>query len=267
MGWRGITHNRAMELIKKLFGRPAGAGSGPESAQFHESETATDAGSRNAPRRELVQVVLRDSMRRHGIPSAWIDCRILSVVTRSSRTGMHVQLIVRDGADRLLTYVPAFQRSFTEEIARFDPRVEDWLFSLSWEFHNLSQVASVTMPDPKVWTGISAAAPLTPIATPAPPPAMAPPVREELAPAPVLAVPAPAPVPVRSKRRQAAVVDPVRDQEVQEDLQALYAIRDAAMRQGRPAPAGPSGEQDFESTRPGADDDSAAADLPEPRRW
>ena len=43
---------------------------------------------------------------------------------------MHVQFIVRDGTDRLLVYVPAFQRSFMTEINRFDPRAEDWLFVL-----------------------------------------------------------------------------------------------------------------------------------------
>lgn len=143
-----------MQLIKKMFGRAPGTDPAPgsESAQFRESEdSSSESGSRNAPRRELVQVVLRDSMRRHGIPSAWIDCRILSVVTRSQRSGMHVQFIVRDGIDRLLTYVPAFQTSFMDEIARFDPRVDDWLFSVSWQFHNLAKVASL-MPDPALWS-------------------------------------------------------------------------------------------------------------------
>jgi hypothetical protein len=151
-----------MQLIKKMFGRPPGADPAPgsESAQFQESDSNSETGSRNAPRRELVQVVLRDSMRRHGIPSAWIDCRILSVVTRSQRTGMHVQFIVRDGIDRLLTYVPAFQTSFMEEIARFDPRVDDWLFSVSWQFTHFNTKVASLMPDPAVWAGTTAGAPL-----------------------------------------------------------------------------------------------------------
>ena len=79
-----------MQLIKKIFGKGPGPEPGPasESAQFHESEptTGSGSGSRNATHRELVQVVLRDSMRRHGIPSAWIDCRILSVVSLTQRS-------------------------------------------------------------------------------------------------------------------------------------------------------------------------------------
>lgn len=268
-----------MQLIKKLFGRPPGAGPGPESAQFHESEqTTTESGSRNAPRRELVQVVLRDTMRRHGIPSAWIDCRILSVVNRNSRTGMHVELIVREGIDRLLTYVPAFQGSFMTEIVRFDPRVDDWLFSLSWHFPNLGEYTGTVMPDPAVWAGTTAAAALMPASprAPTPTPAPAPVVRTRpaaLAPSPVpihktapIAVPKTA-TPASTPPVRQAVADPVADDEVQEDLQALYAIRDAALGHAPAIPRGPSGERDFESTHPGADDSAAPAGPGQPRRW
>lgn len=254
-----------MQLIKKLFGRPSGAPSGPESAQFHESETSTEIGSRNAPRRELVQVVLRDSMRRHGIPSAWIDCRILSVLSRNLKTGMHVQLIVRDGADRLLTYVPAFQGSFMQEISRFDPRVDEWLFSLSWQFHPLPSTGGTAMPDPGIWAEPAAPVPLpqAPVPPVAAPGLVASP---EVAAAP-RATPAPLPTPagVVTVAPRAPVVDRVGDQEVLEDLQALYAIRDEALRHGRPGRAGPAGEQDFEATRPGTDADFSAPAPRSPR--
>ncbi|MFC5497566.1 hypothetical protein ACFPOE_08485 [Caenimonas terrae] len=250
-----------MQLIKKMFGRAPGTSPAPgsESAQFQETDSNSESGSRNAPRRELVQVVLRDSMRRHGIPSAWIDCRILSVITRTQRTGMHVQFIVRDGIDRLLTYVPAFQTSFMEEIARFDPRVDDWLFSVSWQFLHFNAKVASLMPDPAVWAGTTAGAPLqgqVPAAT-GPAPLQ-----------PVAATPAPTPSPTPRPTRAPAAVAPAvaaappADQDVMDDLQALYAIRDAALRQGRADPApGPAGEKDFESTHPG--EDPAAP----PKRW
>ena len=190
--------------------------------------------------------------------------------------GMHVQLIVRDGADRLLSYVPAFQNSFMDEISRFDPRVGDWLFSLSWQFRNLT---ATVMPDPGVWAGSSIAALLastpstsgslagrdgtSPAATPVPTPA---PTPSPAAPSPT---PTPAPV-LQSPAVQAQpsrVVDPVDDGEVLEDLQALYAIRDASLRHGRPAVPGPSGESDFEDTQPGGDDASPTPVSPGPRRW
>lgn len=246
-----------MQLIKKLFGKPEAQGATPESAQFHESDSGFGPESRNAPRRELVQVVLRDVMRRHGIPSAWIDCRVLSMVNRNSRPGLHVQLIVRDGIDRLLTYVPAFQTGFMEEIVRFDPRVDDWLFSLSWQFYNLGPLGD-GMPDPATWAGATAAAALAATPESAPlstvaagagkriPADSRPPATV----APTPAMPATNSAPPRSAPLPQAT-DPVADDDVMQDLQALYAIRDAALGQSRSAAKGPAGENDFESTHPG----------------
>ncbi len=204
-----------MGLFKKIFGGDkAPPASAPQSSQFHESETTTtEQGSKNAPRRELVQVVLRDTMRRHGVPSDWIDCRILSVVSRSAMTGMHVHLVVRQGHERLLTYIPAFQSSFMSSIQKFEPRVQDWLLSLSWQFDGMSESNYPQMPDPRSWTG-------------APPDAGN-------------ATPAPA---------------PPQDDEVMQDLKALFAIRDAALKDEPPG-----GHVDFEPTRPGFENSGGGA--------
>ena len=142
-----------MGLLKKLFGgADAARETRPHSSQFHESETtAQNAGSRNAPRRELVQVVLRDTMRKHGIPSDWIDCRILSVVTRKQMSGMHVQFIVAKDQSRLLNYVHAFQDSFWLEIEKFEPHARDWLFSLAWQFDGTASPADRSLPGPGRW--------------------------------------------------------------------------------------------------------------------
>jgi len=127
-----------MGLLRKFFGaREAREGRDTQlqSSQFHETEsTAQRTDSANAGRRELLQVVLRDTMRRHGIPSDWIDCRILSVVTRRHRAGMHVQFIVNKGQMQLLSSVHDFQRSFRQAIEQFDSRARDWLFSIAWQF-------------------------------------------------------------------------------------------------------------------------------------
>ena len=188
-----------MGLLKKFFGGDPAA-PGPASSQFHESEaTITEQGSRNAPRRELVQVVLRETMRQHGIPSDWIDCRILSVVSRRKTSGMHVHFVMRDGHDRLLTYIPAFQSSFKAAIEKFEPRASDWLLSLSWQLDGITEASGPGMPDPGSWAA----------------------------------------------RGKPAASE---DDEVMQDLKALFAIRDAALEQAA------RGEQpDFEPTRPGVE--------------
>lgn len=142
-----------MSLMKKLFGAgqtKAAAGT----SQFQESRAPTtleQTKSRNAPHRELVKVVLRETMRRNGIPSDWIECRALSVLTRQHKQGMHVQFLVLKADHQLLQWVHAFQESFWEQILRTDPSARDWLFSVGWEFYGQSVQGFSVLPDPQTW--------------------------------------------------------------------------------------------------------------------
>ena len=152
-----------MGLIKKIFGADKGSS---DSMQFRESKSAPmgqpSVGrtvSENAPRRDLVQVVLRETMRKHGIPTDWIDCRTLSVLTRQHKQGMHVQFIVRKGDEQLLLYVHAFQASFWHQIERFEPHVRDWLFSVAWQFDGKAGRSFDTMSLGNLQTGSAQAGP------------------------------------------------------------------------------------------------------------
>jgi hypothetical protein len=209
-----------MGLIDRIFGsgKDREPAAGAASTQFHESEPDSDQpASRNAPRRELVQVILRDTMRKHGIPSDWIECRMLSTVSRSGRHGLHVNFVVKKAHEKLLAYVFAFQDSFERELARFEPRARDWLLSLAWEFQGFN---AAEMPDPHTW-GQSGPAPLTALREAEPP-------RGEAKP----------------------------DDDIQRDLQALFAIRDAALAETAPRRKQSREEPlDFQPTQPF--DDSA----------
>jgi hypothetical protein len=214
-----------MGLIGKFLGKDKDAAAGSASTQFRESDPDSDQpGSRNAPRRELVQVVLRDTMRKHGIPSDWIEGRMLSSVSRSGRQGLHVNFVVKQAHDRLLAYVFAFQDSFERELARYEPRARDWLLSIGWEFQGFN---ASDMPDPRTW------------ASSGPMPLNAPLVKADWSPADFAA-------------SEPEAEGPKSDEDVQRDLQALFAIRDAAIAQTAPK-APPRGQADFQPTEP-ADD-------------
>lgn len=217
-----------MGLLKRLFGGKDGGrdAAGSPMSQFEDSETTTELSSKNAPRRELVQVVLRDTMRRHGIPSDWIECRILSVMSKRRGPGMHVQLVVRQGDDRLLTYVHAFQESFLREVEKFEPKADEWIFSLSWQFEGKPLQTHKEMPPPSTW-GKMGGRPLAP-AAPA----------------------APAPAPVAAPRAS-------EDAELEQDLKALFAIRDAVLKDNV---ADEDDHPEFAPTQPGFSED----DLPVP---
>jgi hypothetical protein len=214
-----------MGLIGRIFGngkeRDAAAAAAGATTQFQESEpdSSDQAASRNAPRRELVQVILRDTMRKHGIPSDWIECRLLSTVNRHGRHGLHVNFVVKQAHDRLLAYVFAFQDSFERELARFEPRARDWLLSLGWEFQGFN---AAEMPDPNTWVQ-SGPAPLQPLQ--------------------------PDWQTTKSAAQQAQEDEPPKtDEDVQRDLRALFAIRDAAMAETARRP--PGGHIDFQPTQP-----------------
>lgn len=226
-----------MGWLDRIFGgnqREARSGAAPATSQFSESDGDADEEvvSRNAPRRELVQVILRDTMRQHGIPSDWIECRILSTVSRSGQPGMHVSFVVKQAHERLLHYVFAFQQSFERELVRFEPRSREWMLSLGWEFQGY-QVGADGMPDPASWARGPAHAPL---AAPG---------------APVILGSAGG---VDLERSFAPTTDPLGNEpaksedDVQRDLEALFAIRDAAMADTARKP--PSRAGDFENTRP-----------------
>jgi hypothetical protein len=221
-----------MGLIDRIFGngkeREATGPSG--TTQFRESEPDSgQPGSRNGPRRELVQVVLRDTMRKHGIPSDWIECRLLSSVSRTGRHGLHVNFVVKQAHDRLLAYVFAFQDSFERELARFEPRASDWLLSLGWEFQGFN---AAEMPDPKTWA--------------------------QSGPAPLVEADwHPQNSGFGAGDDVAAQEQAKSDEDVQRDLQALFAIRDAAIAQTAPRKGrAPEGQADFQPTQPFDDDDT-----------
>ncbi|MES2938756.1 MAG: hypothetical protein V4864_13805 [Pseudomonadota bacterium] len=199
-----------MGLIGKLFRNKDGAPTTttpPLSAQFQESEPHSGAPSKTARRRELVQVVLRETVRQHGIPSDWIDCRVLSVVGSAASSGVHVTFIVRQGEDTLLTYVHAFEESFVRKMREFEPGALNWILSLSWQFSGDAPAGRNAMPDPGVWSQAGSAGDDAPDTTPA---------QQE-------------------------------DDELQQDLKALFAIRDAVLQQPGPAAAD---RVDFQPTQP-----------------
>jgi hypothetical protein len=229
-----------MGWLQKIFGRSQKAAwvGGPATSQFHESDSGSsdqEAGARNAPRRELVQVILRDTMRQHGIPSDWIECRILSTVSRSGRPGLHVNFVVRQAHDKLLHYVFAFQESFERELARFEPRSREWMLSLGWEFQDY-KAGPEAVAGPASWSQAAGHAPLVA------PGSLGPLLDRPAGPGPGFA---PTTEPLGHEAGKS-------EDDVQRDLEALFAIRDAAMADtGRKPP--PPVENDFENTQPSLD--------------
>jgi hypothetical protein len=140
-----------MKFIRKMFG---GEGKPGPRDEERDATTLEKTKGHNEPRRELIQLTLRETMRRHGIPTDWVDCRTLSVLTKQHKQGMHVQFLVRKADHQLLPWVHALQEGFWEQVLRADPRAHDWLFSVGWEFYGKSEQGFHKLPGADAWQAV-----------------------------------------------------------------------------------------------------------------
>ena len=139
-------------IIRRLFGFPTS--SAPASTLLpanHDNPATIEDGSDNAMRRQLVQVLMRDVLRKHGIPPQWIECQMLVVSSRSRGPGLYARLVIKHWDERLMTYVFAFQRELLADIARFEPKASVWLHGISWQLEMDDTYPYTTLPDKAFW--------------------------------------------------------------------------------------------------------------------
>jgi hypothetical protein len=207
-----------MSLIQRLFGSPsrptaaAAAVSQPHS-QLSSSPSQQSAVSNTTTRRELLRVVLRDTLNRQGIPPDWIAGEILSSTSRAGERTVHWRLLVRHWDERILAHGVALQQALIKRVTAFDPLASSWLSGISWQFALEDESECPPLPHPGSWTSPhhTAPDPLPQAGTPA--------AEAGLIEGPVRIADTPQPTP-------AADSDAARA-----DLDQLLAIRDADFRQ------------------------------------
>jgi hypothetical protein len=158
------TSRKMKNLISRLFGSRSAAPArysgrvGLEVSRMTEDNPATiEDGSDNALRRQLVHVLMRDVLRRHGIPSALIECQMLVVASRRRGPGMYVRLVLRQWDERLVRYAFAFQNALMADILRFEPAAAEWLHGVSWQFEFEGTCPYAPLPDKSFWQSPAAA--------------------------------------------------------------------------------------------------------------
>lgn len=219
------------QAISRLFGGKRAAGkktpqaamvpSRADRAETRDNPHTIEDNSDNAVRRQLVQMMLRDGLRKHGIPAGWIECRVLVVHSRSRGPGLHVKLVMRHWDMLLLTYARAFEQQLIAAIQEFEPAAPSWLHGISWELDVGDSCPYLDMPDPAIWREIPAT--------------------------PDIAMPKPV-LKTRTAQASPAPAAPENDEEsdLRRDLERMFAIRDANIESAF-ADAAPL---DFQNTEP-----------------
>lgn len=250
-------------LMQKLFGARAPAAP-PKAVRGsnHDDPPTIQEGSENATRRQLVQVLLRDVVRRHGLPPHWIDLQMMVVASSSRGPGMYVRLVVKQWDQRLMNHAYALQKALLADIARFEPRASEWLHGLSWQLEFGDTCPFVTLPGKSFWLEpVNQGSPevQAPVAVVAPAPAAVAPAAPAgdfpalaalaafAAPAPVAPVVAVAVAAVARVNLPEKSVQAAQDNDALQDLERLFLIRDQEIGRQADGDHAPVG---YEKTQP-----------------
>lgn len=103
--------------------------------------------------RELVRVVLKDTLRRHGIPSEWLACEVNIVAQGPRGEELHIQLLVLQWNELLLRYARALELQLLRGLDRFEPAVDHTQkCTISWRFSPDCGCPFTVLPPPVVWS-------------------------------------------------------------------------------------------------------------------
>lgn len=104
-------------------------------------------------RRELMEMAVRDTLRKHGIPQHWVKAETFSSLTASRTRGMHLRLVVREWRPDLLAYTVTLQRAVLVRLIRLDPLSPGWAAGISWRYEPVDDSTCPALPPSAFWSG------------------------------------------------------------------------------------------------------------------
>lgn len=113
--------------------------------------TGSTSSNHDDGRRQLLAIAVRDTLRRHGIPSTWITLDPLPFSKPGRPRGMHVRLVIREWDSRLPPYMVALEREIASSVRRMDPLSSAWLAGVSWRFNLVDDQHCPKLPPPQSW--------------------------------------------------------------------------------------------------------------------
>jgi hypothetical protein len=144
-------------MFDMLLGRKPATAARPHhsrgpSTQFDSQHTQAGSNSQSV-RKDLLRLVLRETLTRNGIPPTWISADMLRTTSAARREpGLHVRFLVRHWDPRLLQHAVAFEAEFTGRLQLLDPAAGSWLMGFSWQFALEDRSVCPALPHPSTWT-------------------------------------------------------------------------------------------------------------------
>lgn len=102
-------------------------------------------------KRELIKVVLKDTLHHNAIPYDWLACEIIIIPRGPDDEELHIQLVVMKWNELLMRYATALQQQLLHGLDRFDPSVDHSKYIISWRFAPDCGCPFTVMPPPMFW--------------------------------------------------------------------------------------------------------------------
>ena len=132
------------------------------------SSSKSNSGTPSNPhsvRKDLLRLVLRETLTRNGIPLGWIGADALRATYRGRDPGVHVRFLIRHWDPRLVQAAPSLEDNFQKRLLAMDPMASQWLMGFSWQFAFEDKSVCPPLPHPGSWTAQPAETAPSPLAT------------------------------------------------------------------------------------------------------
>jgi hypothetical protein len=158
MGMLGMLLGKKDAPAKSRQSRNSEPASRPNNTQFAASQLSQSSMLSGSVRKDLLKLVLRETLNRNGIPQNWLAADMLRTSNGKRESGLHVRFLLRVWEPRLMTHGPALEQEFAQRLALLDPQSTEWLMGFSWQFALPDTTVCPAMPHPGSWTAASASA-------------------------------------------------------------------------------------------------------------
>ncbi|MDE2418279.1 MAG: hypothetical protein KGN32_10785 [Burkholderiales bacterium] len=126
-----------------------------QDSQFPDTAMAIASGSTlqaNDVQRELVLIAYRDTMRMHGVPAQWLDCKVQTLVNGDGTERTQIQLIMNKWSGHVLRYAMALERQLVQCLDRYEANVDHSEYEWVWKFGAECDCPFPDMPAPEEWS-------------------------------------------------------------------------------------------------------------------
>jgi hypothetical protein len=101
-------------------------------------------------RKQLLNVTLRNTLRKNGIPNDWIGGETMVIKLPTGEVKIELQLAVLCDEPRFLTYLTSLQAEFVRRLLAIEPGAEDWFCGFTWRLLN-EPIFEAALPAADYW--------------------------------------------------------------------------------------------------------------------